>query len=109
MRSHRPRRRPLRCLPNPPGAPRSGLWRPHVVAGLLPRPRHSAQLAWLRLQADHADLLGPLQPIVMRVTPADDSGVYYRLLVGTAPSLATAQTLCAALIARGLYCQAVDG
>ena len=45
----------------------------------------------------------------MRVTPADDSGVYYRLLVGTAPSLATAQTLCAALIARGLYCQAVDG
>ena len=69
----------------------------------------SAQLAWLRLQADHADLLGPLQPIVMRVTPADDSGVYYRLLVGTAPSLATAQTLCAALIARGLYSQAVDG
>ncbi len=69
----------------------------------------SAQLAWLRLQADHADLLGPLQPTVMRVEPADGSGVYFRLLAGTAPSLATAQTLCAALIARGLYCQAIDG
>lgn len=68
------------------------------------RSADAANEAWRRLAKANADLLGELQPKVVRVDLGAEKGVFFRLRVGPLRDAATAKDLCAKLKARKMGC-----
>jgi cell division septation protein DedD len=63
----------------------------------------SAQHEWLRLQQAHPDLLGGLQPTLIKAD-LGDRGIFYRILAGPVADKAAADKLCGQLKAVSIGC-----
>ena len=93
-------RKPETALPKSPAPPANGVW-VHVASF---RTRGAAASQWEMLQARHAFLLGGLTVDLARTDLGGDMGVWVRLLAGPLADMTAAQSLCAALQARDVYC-----
>lgn len=63
--------------------------------------------AWARLRDAHADALGGLQLVVVELDLGADAGLFYQVQAGPFADDAAAEAACAALNARGQFCQPV--
>ncbi|MEE8274976.1 MAG: SPOR domain-containing protein [Alphaproteobacteria bacterium] len=68
------------------------------------RKRPAADVAWKRLLKENRDLLGGLEPRVLRADLGAEKGVFYRLRAGPFAGAKEAKALCAKLKARSLDC-----
>ncbi len=71
------------------------------------RARERADVEWQRLTKKHGDLLGALQPSVIRADLGGARGVFYRLRAGPLSDEAAARDLCGKLKARRVGCLVV--
>ena len=68
------------------------------------RKRPAADVAWKRLLKENRDLLGGVEPRVLRADLGAEKGVFYRLRAGPFAGAKEAKALCAKLKARSLDC-----
>ena len=88
--------------PEPP-PPENTTW-VHVASF---RTRAAAAIHWELLQSRHAVLLGSLTAELADIDLGGDIGVWVRVQAGPLANLRVAQSLCAALLAQGVYCEPV--
>ena len=63
-----------------------------------------AKRGWAELRPANADLLSSLALDIAEIDLGLSQGIYYRVQAGPVGSFTTAQTLCAPLNSRALYC-----
>ncbi|MFQ5957787.1 MAG: SPOR domain-containing protein [Alphaproteobacteria bacterium] len=87
-----------KTVPAPPESKR------YIVQLAAFRSRPAATAAWKRLLKANRDLLGGLEPKVLRADLGAEKGVFYRLRAGPLAGAKEAKALCAKLKARKLDC-----
>ncbi len=92
---------PTEAAPPPTASPTD---KDYLVQLAALRSADAANEAWRRLAKANADLLGDLQPKVVRVDLGAEKGVFFRLRVGPLRDEANAKDLCAKFKARKLGC-----
>lgn len=101
-----PRSGPTRELVEPPSG---GSAHPRLRVQLAALRSHAAaEREWDRLQGRHPDLIGGLEPEIMRVDLGGQKGVYYRLRAGPLADPLAASELCSSLSARRVGCLTVS-
>lgn len=82
----------------------SVLWGVHLASY---RKMEEASAGWARLQRDHPDELGLLEPRIERVA-IDGKGAYLRLVGGGFSSREKAKALCDELAVKGVFCRVAN-